>query len=316
MEKLLVKYLQGKCSDEEKVRVTRWLDADSKNMKEYVALRKLTDIMIWHSDFAVSAEKKIGMSRFIPRSRKYIVEILKIAAIFILGILVTRYIVPGKKEAEPAIVMQTLHVPAGQRAQITLEDGTKVWLNANSTLSFPTHFTGGTRKVSLDGEGFFDVTSDHTNPFIVETAKYNVKVWGTRFNLLAYSESENFETALLEGDVEILSHGHTSGSRLKPAQRFYLKEGRIKVGPIRHMDYFLWTEGLLSFDDAPFSEVMKQLELYFDLDIEVKNRNSISYRCSGKFRTKDGVEHILKVLQVENRFKYRIEEKLNKITIE
>lgn len=316
MEKLLLKYLQGKCSDEEKARVTRWLDADPNNMKEYLALRKLTDIMIWHSDAAVVAAGKSGMRRIIPYGRKAVVELLKIAAIFILGLLVTRYILPGQRESDVAIAMQTLHVPAGQRAEITLEDGSRVWLNANSTLIFPTHFAGGSREVELDGEGFFDVTSDPTNPFIVNTAKYDVKVWGTRFNLLAYSESENFETALLEGAVEVLPQGHTSGYRLRPAERIYQKEGKMVVGPIRHMDYFLWTEGILSFDDASFSEVMLQLELYFDLDIDVKNKRSLSYRCSGKFRTKDGVEHILKVLQVENRFKYRIDEKLNKITIE
>lgn len=316
MEKLLLKYIKGDCTDEEKVTITHWLDSDPKNMKEYLALRKLNNILIWQADPDVAHREKSKKRISARQGNKYYIEALKIAAIFVLAILVSRYLLPDQMQSNAVSVMQTIHVPAGQRAEITLADGTNVWLNAKTTLTFPNQFSGDAREVKLDGEGFFDVTPDKSKPFMVSTAKYDVKVWGTRFNLMAYSGAGIFETSLLEGAVEILKQGSSTGIMVKPDEQVYLKEGKMVVTPIRNMGHFLWKEGILSFDNASFSELVNQLELYFDLEIEVKNNRILNYHCTGKFRTKDGVEHILKVLQLENKFSYRKDDKLNKITIE
>ncbi len=316
MEDLLLKYINGNCTDEEKVTVTNWLDADPKNMKEYLALRKLNDIMIWQTDANVVSLKKSKEKTSVTRRNKYFIEALKIAAIFVLAFLVSHYFLSEDIRQNTKTNIQTLHVPAGQRAEITLGDGTKVWLNAKTTMTFPSQFSGDFREVKLDGEGFFDVATDESKPFIVNTSKYDVKVWGTKFNLMAYSSAETFETALLEGAVEVLKQGSSSGIMLKPNEQVNLKDKRMVITPIRNMDHFLWREGILSFDNATFTELVNQLELYFDLTIEVKNSRALNYHCTGKFRTKDGVEHILKVLQLENQFSYTIDDKRNKITIE
>jgi transmembrane sensor len=313
MEVPLLKYINGNCSDEEKVAVAIWLDSDPKNMKEYLALRKLNDIMIWQTDADVAPQKKYKEKSATRWRNKYLIEALKIAAIFVLAILV---LLPDNIDQNAETVMQTLHVPAGQRAEITLGDGTKVWLNAKTTLTFPTHFSEDAREVKLDGEGFFEVRTDKSRPFIVRTTKWDVKAWGTTFNVMAYSSGEDFETSLLEGAVEVLKPGSSTGFMLKPDEQVYHKEGKIFVSSIRNMDHFLWREGILSFDNATFTELVNKLELYFDLKIEVKNSRILNYHCTGKFRTKDGVEHILKVLQLENQFSYRIDDKRYEITIE
>ena len=103
---------------------------------------------------------------------------------------------------------------------------------------------------------------------------------------------------------------------LNPNEQAYLTGDKIVVAPIRNMDHFMWREGILSFDNVTFTELVNQLELYFDLTIEVSNSRALNYYCTGKFRTKDGVEHILKVLQMENKFSYTIDDKRNKIIIE
>lgn len=90
---------------------------------------------------------------------------------------------------------------------MTLADGTKVWLNSRSSLKFPTNFQGKSRNVILDGEGFFTVAKNKEVPFIVKTKKYDVKVLGTEFNILAYSTDSIWETSLLEGSVEIQTNG-------------------------------------------------------------------------------------------------------------
>ncbi|MGV8134067.1 MAG: FecR domain-containing protein [Mangrovibacterium sp.] len=316
MEELLLKYIKGNCTDEERVIITKWLDSDPQNMKEYLALRKLNAILIWQTDPHTAHQEKSKGRISVRQGNRYYIEAIKIAAIFVLAVLVSRYLVPDQMQNKTIPVMQTIHVPAGQRAEITLEDGTRVWLNANTTLAFPNQFSGNTREVKLAGEGFFNVTSDKLKPFIVSTAKYDVKVWGTKFNLMAYSDAGTFETSLLEGAIEILKQGRSTGIMLKPDEQAYSRDGKMVIAPIRNRGHFLWTEGILSFDDTPFPELVNQLELYFDLDIEIKNNQILNYRCTGKFRTKDGVEHILKVLQMENAFSYRRDDKLNKLTIE
>ena len=101
--------------------------------------------------------------------------------------------------------MQTITVPAGQRINITLVDGTNVWLNARTSLSYPVKFGKNNRQVVLDGEAYFDVTKDKSKPFIVQTDNYNVEVLGTKFDVNAYSETGEFETTLMSGSVKVAS---------------------------------------------------------------------------------------------------------------
>lgn len=118
-------------------------------------------------------------------------------------------------------------MPAGQRAELTLSDGTKVWLNAKTTFSFPDHFDDHQRNVILDGEAYFDVAHNEKSPFVIQTEKYNVKVLGTEFNVRAYKEDEiyAFETALINGSVEIETADHAVKSNYNPKKK-----------PMRKMD--------------------------------------------------------------------------------
>ncbi len=314
MKELLIRYIEGNCTDHEKVEVTKWLDSDPGNMKEYLAMRKLHDILIWQTNQKINLKQKSKIKTFGWRNPIYS-EFLKIAAVFIIAIILSHYLLP-KHQTESPVAIQTLHVPAGQRAEITLEDGTKVWLNAKTTLKFPNKFSTQTREVKLDGEGYFEVAHNKSRPFIVSTDKYNVKVLGTKFNLMAYSDKGNFETSLLEGSVEILKPGIDKGVLIHPNEKIHLEENRLVISPIGNLNHFLWKDGIVSFDNETFPEMVKKLELYFDLKIFVKNDKIVNYRCTGKFRTKDGVEHILKVLKLKNEFIYEIDYKRNIITIE
>lgn len=311
---LLLKYIAGDCTDQEKVTITSWLDSDPENMREFLSLRKLYDITIWQTSPSVKIAQK-PIRKIQNWSGKHIyIQVMKIAAVFLVAIFVSHFLFPDSKP-ENSIAMQTIHVPAGQRAEITLVDGTKVWLNAKTTFTFPNYFSNSSRNVTLDGEGFFDVSSNKLKPFIVKTEKYDIKVLGTKFNLMAYSGKGIFETSLLEGSVEVLKSGGSKGILINPNERIFQENNRLVIAPIIHPNHFLWKEGIISFNDESFPEMVNKLELYFDLHIEIKNDKILNYRCTGKFRTKDGVEHILKVLQLSNKFNYRIDEKLNVITI-
>lgn len=311
----LIRYIVGDATTEEKCTMAEWLDADPKNMREFLAFRKLYDITLWHQDNTTEQITKPSKSITLFPIRKLIAEALKVAAIFVVVLLGVRHFLPTSTLHEP-IAMQTIHVPAGQRAELTLSDGTKVWLNAKTTFIFPNYFSAKSRNVTLNGEGYFDVTSNKKQPFIVKTEKYDIKVCGTQFNVIAYSGNNLFETSLLEGSVELLNPGTEKGVLIQPNERIYLENDRLVQAPISNFNHFLWKEGLISFDDESFPEMASKLELYFDLKINIKNNKILKNRYTGKFRTKDGVEHILKVLQLSNQFRYKIDDKFNIITIE
>ena len=313
---ILHRYIAGDATLSEKEEVARWLDADKKNMKEFLAQRKLYDISIWQQESIPVAKGTVPLATKQKRwtFRTIATELSKIAAIFILAFTVLYSFMINKDNSDPAI-MQTIFVPPGQRAELTLTDGTRVWLNAKTTFTFPNKFTANTRNVTLDGEGYFNVTKDTKKPFFVQTEKYDIKVLGTEFNVTAYSGSPDFETALLKGAVEVSSPATCSKVHLKPNTRTYEKNGELKTGIIEHQSYFLWKEGLICFFDEPVGKMIKKLELYYDIKIDVQNKELRNNRYSGKFRSKDGVEHVLKVLQLRHRFSYIKDNDLNLITI-
>ncbi len=101
--------------------------------------------------------------------------------------------------------MQSIYVPTGQRVNITLSDGTNVWLNARTKIVYPAVFDKSVRQVAVDGEAYFDVAKDKKRPFIVETGKCNMEVLGTKFNVEGYSDKDDFEVTLMEGSVRVAS---------------------------------------------------------------------------------------------------------------
>lgn len=316
MKELLIKYINGNCTDQEKIAVVNWLDASPENMKEYLALRKLQDMAIWQSNPVPGNQETTKKKVSGTKLKTISLELLKIAAVFVFAIIVFQYFISRPTTPQAQTIMQTLYVPAGQRAQLSLEDGSKVWLNAKTTFIFPNHFSGNIREVKLDGEGFFEVAHNASDPFIVKTEHYDVKVLGTKFNLMAYSGKGNFETSLLEGSVEVMKSGSSKGVMIKPDERIFLQNNQMVIAPIAQTNHFLWKDGIISFDDESFPEIVARLELYFDIKIVVKRDKPFNFKCTGKFRTKDGVEHILKVLQLSNKFNYTIDYKQNLITIE
>lgn len=308
-DKLLQLYFEGRTTEEQSSLITEWLDADAANMKHYQQLCRLYEIGFWHEEpetVVISLKEKF-------RWRVILREAVKIAAVFILGFTLNYWLNQGVEED---VAMQTVYVPAGQNAQLTLADGSKVWLNAGSTLNFPTRFVEGKRRVTLEGEGFFEVKANKEKPFIVSTSTYDIKALGTSFNVNAYKQSEEFETALLTGKVEISDRITDHTISLTPNNRAVLMNNGLSVVPIESTDYFLWREGILYFDE-PLTEVLDKLKLYFDVNIDVNNKSVLENKrhCTGKFRTRDGLDHILSVLQLTNHFTYKKDEEKNLITI-
>ena len=276
---LLQKYIAGNATEVEKQRVTGWIQENPENMREYMAQRKLHDMALWRTE-PVAEENSRERKHFSLRG--ICMEAAKIAAVLAIVLLGTHYWT-GKHQVPEDKTWQSIYVPAGQRAELMLADGTKVWLNSRSTLTFPGSFKGDIRNVKLDGEGYFAVTKNVEQPFIVETNKCNVKVLGTEFNVMAYAADSVWETSLLEGAVEILVPGsNNSGMRLEPNTMASLKGNRLVKGRIKEPDYFLWREGLLCFNDISVRDMIEKLKLYYGVDIVVNNTRILKNRYTGK----------------------------------
>ena len=307
---LLQRYIEGRVTPEEAEQVVDWLDEDERHVKDFLALHKVFDISVLNQLPVASGVK----SKRTISLRRIAKEVLKAVAIILL-ILGGQSIWKMQDKEESAPLYQTLYVPPGQRAELVLPDSTKVWLNACSRLVYPVTFMKENRSVVLEGEAYFEVRRNEKVPFIVKTPKTDVKVLGTEFNVSDYPSRPDFELALLKGSVELLPSNWTNAYRVKAGEQILFKEGRYISSKIEDTDYFKWKEGLLCFRDQPISEIIDKLSLYFDMRIHVENQKLLNEGYTGKFLVKDGIEQVLKVLQLEHKFTYVKNNDLKEITI-
>lgn len=312
MEKeLLQRYVEGNVSDDEITEVVAWLDADEANVREYMALHELYNITILNKALPQEASRAKKSTKL----RTLGVELIKIAAVALIALGIGKLINTDPVAEEP-VSWQTLHVPAGQRAEITLPDSSVVWVNAQSTLMFPSRFSKDKREVRLDGEAFFDVQSSPEHPFQVSTAKMNVVVTGTEFNVSSYSASELFAIALLKGKVSLQTVDNNEiAYRMSPDDYVEFSNQKLSVSKIEDPSYFSWREGLICFNREKVSDIIQKLELYYDVTIDVQRESLLKHRYTGKFRAKDGIEQVLKILQLEHNFTYVKDNETNCITI-
>jgi len=168
---------------------------------------------------------------------------------------------------------QVLTTPRGGTYQITLSDGTKVWLNAASTLRYPVRFVAAERVVELDGEGYFEVSSppDGTAwPFRVKTTQQTVEVLGTQFNVTAYSDEAETRTTLVEGAVRVINLKANEASRLRPGEQSILHASQTEIRKVNPQTVIAWKNGLFHFDDTPFSQMIKQIDRWYDIEVQYR----------------------------------------------
>ena len=314
-DELLIAYFKGEVSDEEAQQITEWIEAKIEHQRYYQQLCRLFEVSYWIEDIPEQTEVAFPKKTKILPWKHYVISFMKVAAIFVLGFAL-HFFLNWQKTTHHELQHQ-IHVPTGQHVEIMLADGSKVWLNSGSTLTFPSKFNGKKRMVELDGEGFFEVKSDKEPPFIVSTSKYQVKAVGTSFNIYDYQDSPQFEAALLNGKVEVTTNAKKSSVViLTPNQRAALCQGVLEVKPIKNANNYLWRKGILYFNE-PLLEVFDKLQEYYDIEFQIRNSSLTrkSPYCTGKFRAKDGLEHIIRVLKETNHFDYQIDYESKKIII-
>lgn len=179
--------------------------------------------------------------------------------------------VDGTSISENKVQFATLATPRKGQYKITLPDGTKVWLNAESSLRYPTKFTDKDRYVELQGEGYFEVAHDKAKPFIVASGGQQVKVLGTEFNINSYSNEPAVRTTLVNGRVELLNSRDKATVILVPGQQAKLVNDGFAVNSVDTEPFTAWTSNEFQFKGAALQEVLRQIERWYDVDVDYNN---------------------------------------------
>lgn len=220
---------------------------------------------------------------------------IKIAAILVLGLLggsILTYYWAGNGLHTEQIVFET---PRGEKSLVKLPDGSRVWLNASSRLVYHI-FSKKQRKVELTGEAFFQVAQNTRAPFFVRSGELEVKVLGTAFNVMAYEEFGRKEITLVSGKVQV-----NMGERqvlLKPGQAFDLKDNKIAVREVNASLATGWVDNKFIFQNIPFSELIRRLENWYDVDIEIDKQQIEDINFTGTFKNEETIWQVLEAIKV------------------
>ncbi|MDE1192064.1 MAG: DUF4974 domain-containing protein [Arachidicoccus sp.] len=202
--------------------------------------------------------------------------------------------------------LNKISTPRGGKYQINLPDGTHVWLNALTTLSFPTTFSGNTRSVKLSGEAYFEVAKNPAMPFIVESGTQKVKVLGTHFDVCAYDDELMYKTTLLEGKVEVSSGNNKVV--IRPGQQARLKGIEIKVADVDVEESIDWKNNFIDFNNEDIRSVMRKISRWYDADIQYQG-NISGTKLSGSVSRDSDISRILDVLEATGTVHFKIQKR-------
>lgn len=215
-------------------------------------------------------------------------------------------IAPQEPNNERGGRMNTLSTAKGETYQVRLPDGSLVYLNAASSLTFSANLNvNGKRKVKLDGEGYFEIVKDKAHPFIVESRGQQVEVLGTHFNINSYQDELTEKTTLLEGSVKVISAGlnHT----LKPGQQAIQAAGKVSIEEINARDAVDWKNGEFICRNEPLGSIMKKIARWYDVEVVYMNPDLKNRTFSGSLSRYDHVRDVLRALGFVGTLKFKLE---------
>lgn len=241
----------------------------------------------------------------------YIFRAASILLIPLLAVSITFQAIK-QKERHKNVSMVELYSPAGSRTQFTLPDGSSGWLRGGSTLTFPDRFGEQEREVNLLGEAYFNIENDGEHPFLVRTDKLQVKVSGTRFNVVAWEDVAVREVTLVSGSVEILRENLggavTQGILLKPGDHcsINIENGSVELErDVNVYNYISWTEGKLVFRNEPLRSVMQKLENWYGVDIEIRDEILLSHTYRATFED-ETLEEVLEMISLTTPINFQV----------
>jgi transmembrane sensor len=324
---LIQKSFKKQLNDDDRSELENWLSASEPNQKLYRQLQMSWNLAggqqsAFHPD-ENAAWKKIIRSANIDwmdrqtvrkeRRRRILYFVRNAAAILLLPVLIITALlfIDRTVDTESAIVQ--VATQTGQRSDFIMDNGTRVWLNSGSQLSYGPGQRRGETRLLLEGEAYVDVPAGQKTSMVIATSHMDVRVTGTSFNVRAYPDEATVETVLESGEVELLAAGPDGGYELlavlQPNQRAVYHKGdeRLETGEITTFEYTAWRDGILVFRSVTFDELVHRLEKWYDVDITYDARRFEGERYSGVFRNRETLEQVLESIRLTTPFEYTMD---------
>lgn len=301
---LLFRFFKDKHSSAEADALGEWLSADEKHQEAFFEAFRLFQA----EEFLLEEKKAKGKTVWWSFAAA-----AAIAALFMSGLFFNR--VREMKPLQQQLAayerqVNILQTSPGERVNLTLPDGSRVHLNADSRLEYYPVQTGAARRVKLDGEALFEVKSDPSHPFIVETFNHQVKATGTRFNVSAVEAERIFCTTLMKGKVQVSDNEGKEEQEMRPGQRVSWEEGVLSIKDVEDPEEAaIWSKGIISISGIPFDRLMNIFERSFGVNIIIDREKlpEVHYGMA-KVRISNGIGYAFSVLQKRSEFKYRYDE--------
>lgn len=291
----IIAYLEGKLSIEERIAFDQQMQSSPDFKKEVDDIR-----FIWETTAELKLHKQINTQQNWKKiskqiaTDKYKKKILSFirtaAAVLLIPVLFATYTLFNTvREWNNIPVEQVeLNTAYGLISKITLPDGSEVWLNSGSSISYPKRFTKNKRSVQLTGEAYFKVISDKSNRFDVTTANgLQISAYGTEFNVKAYEDEDKIEATLAKGHVEVSEIGQPVSRTLHPGEQviYYKNTSRMEVDKVNLAVETSWKDGKMIFRRANMNEVVQRLARHFNVDIKLEGEELYDYKYSATFTT-------------------------------
>lgn len=341
-QQLLARYLDGQCTEKEKNEIEKWINQDQEYRKKLRAFERILDItgnkedrrnvnndndvveakenweelksrLVKETNFGKQAAGRSRKSTFrVASIHSTTQKIVRVAAIVLIAGLISilsyqNLYQPEPKEQEP--VFREITTEHAQRANLTLEDGTRVMLNAGSNLRLPTEFEADVREVFLEGEAYFEVTRNIDKPFIIHSRGSFIQVLGTSFTVRSYPEDEQVRVVVEEGKVSFKADQESEQETVLSANqlgRYELNTKRIQTESVSDMQlYMSWKKGYLKFSNTPMSRVAKELERRYGVNVTFEN-SEIKEELLTSFLKSRSIKNVLNVIAMTLNIEYRL----------
>lgn len=315
LEELLPRYCEGMVTEEERLQVEAWMDESEENRriaKQIHALYLATDTVCVMEK--VDTEKALlnVKSRITGNKNKRTVWwqwAQRAAAILFIPLLITLILLQFGGDKQELAQMMEVKTNPGMMTSLTLPDGTLVFLNSESTLSYPSRFDGEMREVTLQGEAYFEVAKNPEKKFVVSTSHQSqIEVLGTHFNVEAYEKDDRISATLVEGKIGFnFKQGDVAKKvLLAPGQKLVYdsKDNKVQLYATSGESELAWKEGKIVFRNTPLEEGLRMLEKRYNVEFIIKNDRLKEDSFTGTF-THQRLERILEYFQLSSQIRWR-----------
>lgn len=320
-DELISAYLSNECNSDQLVFLRDWIAESPQNLLYFEQQRE-----IWFAAVAADSSLKFDAEQAFELFQKSVMNIPKapglhfwqrpafrvaasVAILVVFSLLVFKL---GERSSSRHLADVTVEAPQGSRTRLLLNDGSVVWLNAGSRLTYSSKFGVSDRDIYLEGEGYFEVRKNTHLPFRVHSDELAVTVLGTKFNFCNFPEDDEASVALLEGKVSYLAGSDMHEQLLAPDQKVVLnkKSGIAQVVDVKANRSAEWTQGYLCFEDDLLTDIARRLERSYNVNIIIVDDTLDTYRFYGDFRrTEQSIGDVLEMLSSTNKLTYQIQGK-------